>query len=112
MPDLSRQAKQRRRWAAEILRVASDVPSYGSPEFLQLDDGDARKVASVVRAAECWATAGDDYPWITELELEHHRRTEDAELAAFFRDAANRPIRSRWVLRPVVDVHLPDGDAA
>lgn len=94
MPQLSQQAKYRRRWARRIIRSVPDVPIYGSAEFLALPDGDRRKLASIVRAAECWARDADDFEWLAELQLEHHRRADDEELAAFIRSVADRPVRS------------------
>ena len=62
-------AAERSEWARRMIaRAAAPVPAYGSTEWLALPDGDARKVASVVAAAESWALDGD--------ELEERLRAE------------------------------------
>jgi hypothetical protein len=78
-----------------MTRTDGPSPSYGSPEWLALPEGDLRKVAAVVRAAECWATEGD------ELEVRLAREVEQLR-AAFTRDndidyAARRDAhRAEW----------------
>lgn len=70
-----RRMMARRSWAyAMVSRCTSPPPIYGSPEWMALTDGDVRKVAAVVNAAECWARQGD--------ELEENLRAEVAALRA------------------------------
>lgn len=64
------------------------LPSYGSPEWLALPEGDRRKVAAVVVAAECWATDLDDLPARTLAESRAFKAAEDADYQA--RAAAHR----------------------
>lgn len=37
-----------------LARAARPIPRYGSPEWDALPDGDLRRVAAVLVAAECW----------------------------------------------------------
>lgn len=37
-----------------LARTGRPIPRYGSPEWNALPDGDLRRVAAVVVAAECW----------------------------------------------------------
>jgi hypothetical protein len=101
-------AEQRRRWAYRLIsRCATPGPAYGSPEWLALPDG-PEKVAAVVRAAECWATEGDDLLENLRAEIELSqaalKATEDADYIAS-RDAH----RADWTgggFRP--NAGLPD----
>ncbi|RLV49000.1 hypothetical protein D9V37_10475 [Nocardioides mangrovicus] len=84
---MSPDVETRRRWAARMLaRCTVPAPTYGSREFNSLPDGDVRRVAAVVRAAEAWARCGDELveSLHAELELarEAHKRAEDAEYLA------------------------------
>lgn len=78
----------RRRWAAGMIAKAAGlgIPTYGSPEWLALPEGNLAKVAAVVRAAECHARAGDELEDQLRAEVEElrraHKRNEDAEYAA------------------------------
>jgi hypothetical protein len=73
-------AEARKRWARRMMaRAGGPSPAYGTPEWLALPEGDLHKVAAVVRAAECWATEGD------ELE-ERLRREVEALRAAYKHD--------------------------
>ena len=62
------------------------IPGYGSPEWLALPDGDRRKVAGVVVAAECWAREADELEDRLRLEVEAlqraHKAAEDADYCA------------------------------
>jgi len=81
-------ATMRRRWAyALIRRSPTPAPLYGTPEWIALADDDAGKVAAVVVAAECWATAGDT------LELDLRREVEAARLA--YKQAEDDDYRAR-----------------
>jgi hypothetical protein len=47
----------RAEFVVTLLRLGGQVgpiPTYGSPEWEQVPDGDPRRLAAVVRAAECW----------------------------------------------------------
>lgn len=78
----------RRRWAAGMIGKAAglEIPEYGSPQWLALPEGNLAKVASVIRAAECWARAGDELEADLRAEVEEarkaHKRHEDAEYVA------------------------------
>lgn len=73
----------RSRWARRMIdAVGEPVPAYGSEEWLALPEGDRRKVAAVVVAAECWATDLDDLADRLRLEFEAHKRAEDAAYVA------------------------------
>ena len=77
----------RKRWARRMMtRADGPSPAYGTPEWLALPEGDLRKVAAVVRAAECWATDGDELEERLRREVEAlraaHKRDEDADYAA------------------------------
>lgn len=55
--------EDRRAWAAEHIREMSgglSVPRYGTRAWANLPDDNPLKLASVLRAAELWATDGDD----------------------------------------------------
>ncbi|MCW2780167.1 MAG: hypothetical protein JWR35_616 [Marmoricola sp.] len=83
----------RKRWARRLIAAAeTPIPRYGSAEWLVLPEGDARKVAAVVVAAELWAHEADELEERLRVELDLARRafkaTEDAEYAA--RAAAHR----------------------
>jgi hypothetical protein len=81
-------AAARRHWAEQMMRRATGttVPTYGSPEWLALSEGDVRKVAAVVRAAESWAREGDDLEESLRVEVlqmqQAHKALEDAEYVA------------------------------
>jgi hypothetical protein len=77
------QSTDRQRWARRMIDAANGpVPSYGSPEWLTLPDGDVRKVAAVVVAAECWAT-DPELTWVEALyAATAHKATEDADYHA------------------------------
>jgi hypothetical protein len=77
----------RQRWARALMkRAGGRVPPYGSAEWLALPEGDSRKVAAVVRAAECWATDGDNLEERLRVEVEAlqaaHKAAEDADYEA------------------------------
>lgn len=85
-------AESRRRWAHRMVtRCPSSVPLYGSAEWLGLPEGDVRKVAAVVRAAEAWATEGDELEALARLA---HKKAEDSEYVE--RREAHR---ERWLIR-------------
>jgi len=86
----------RRRWARRLIaRCEGKPPTYGTGEWLALPEGDGRKVAAVVLAAESWAAEGDELETRLRAEVEAmrlaHKRLEDEEYAAR-RDAH----RSQW----------------
>ena len=77
----------RRRWARRLIsRCQTPPPAYGSAEWLSLPEGDGRKVAAVVIAAESWATDGDELETQLRTEVEAmrlaHKRLDDEEYAA------------------------------
>lgn len=79
-------AEWRRRWAYGLISRAQTPPArYGSPEWLALPDG-PEKIASVVIAAEAWASAGDTLEETLRAQLDAerqaHKRAEDAEYVA------------------------------
>jgi len=79
----------RARWARRLIDAAEKpLPQYGSADWQALPDGDARKIAAVVVAAECWATDADNLAEAVMLEAEAFKRTEDADYQA--RAAAHR----------------------
>lgn len=94
---MSSEIERRREWARLKIGQAAGllIPQYGSVEFLTLPETSFAKMASAVRAAECWARAGDDLTDDLALELEQTRRVrkqfEDAEYVA---DIAEH--RERW----------------
>lgn len=62
-------ARRRRTWARRMIRAADGpLPRYGDTAWLALPDGDRRKVAAVVIAAEAWARDAD--------QLARHLRDE------------------------------------
>jgi hypothetical protein len=80
---------RRRYWARRMVDKArgAEIPTYGSPEWACLPEDDARWVAAVVIAAECWARAGDS--------LEDDLRREVADLRRAFRADEDRDYRRR-----------------
>lgn len=77
----------RRRWAERMLiQAGTPVPRYGSPEWLALPEGDRRKVAAVIVAAECWAREADEIEDRLRVEIEFsriaHKLIDDAEYVA------------------------------
>ncbi len=87
----------RRKWWARVLiargRSRGEVPCYGSRAWLDLPDGDARKVAGVVIAAECWAADGDDLVSRLHREVAQERAEHDAREAEVYANLA-RGVRS------------------
>jgi Protein of unknown function (DUF2742) len=74
----------------DLGRRHGDIPIYGSPEWEQLDVGDPRRFASVVRAAECWRRDGE--PGAIREQLE--------------RELAENDLLARWRVRQAgLDVH-------
>ena len=77
----------RRRWAERMLiQAGTPVPRYGSADWLALPEGDRRKVAAVIVAAECWAREADELEDRLRVEVEFsriaHKWAEDAEYVA------------------------------
>lgn len=78
----------RRYWARKLIDKArgQEIPPYGSLEWNALPEGDARKVAAVVVAAEAWAQMGDELEETLRREVEELRRAfkadEDADYVA------------------------------
>ena len=87
----------RRYWARRMIDKAggASIPPYGGHEWLSLPEGDPRKVAAVIVAAESWATAGDHME--TDLRREmatmrrEHKRRDDEEYAD-----AQQAHREQW----------------
>ena len=108
-------AERRKEWSRPYIRTAPESPAYGTPEWLALPEG-PEKIAAVVRAAECWATDGDELEERLRLQLETsrlaHKQAEDAEYLAR-RDAWHtewgnrsfRPHPSNRAQQPVTCVH-------
>lgn len=68
----------REEWVARYLTAArGPLPVYGTPEWEALPDG-PEKVASVVRAAECWRLDGERLAERLQAELEAVQRAEKA----------------------------------
>jgi hypothetical protein len=69
-----------------IHRCTTPPPQYGSEEWLNLPEGDFRKIAGVVNAAECWARDGDNLAENLRAEVEAlraaHKANDDAEYVA------------------------------
>ena len=89
----------RQRWAQRMIAAAgTPLPRYGSPEWLELPEGDRRKVAAVIVAAECWAREADELEERLRVEVEFsriaHKLIDDAEYVAR-RDAH----RAEWKAR-------------
>lgn len=84
---LDRLPYRRRRWAQRIIaRAATPPPSYGSADWDALPEGDVRRAAAAVVAAECWAQMEERLVEDLQLELrlaaEAHKRLDDAEYVA------------------------------
>jgi hypothetical protein len=86
----------RKAWSRPFIAKTPDSPAYGTPEWLALPHGPA-KIAAVVRAAECWATDGDNLEARLRIELDAaaaepgetaRKEAEDAERVE--RQAAHR----------------------
>ena len=103
------QTSDRHRWARRMLDAAEGpIPSYGSPEWLALPEGDRRKVAAVVIAAECWAT-DPEWTWIEALyAATAFRDAEDADYLA--RADAHR--REWSNLRPCKGAYADRGEVS
>ncbi|MFE8011474.1 hypothetical protein ACFU3O_01900 [Streptomyces antibioticus] len=60
-------------WAEARCRyLASDFPTYGSPEWRALHPDDPRRFAAVIDAAECWRKYGDEeglLQWFREASV-------------------------------------------
>lgn len=93
---------RRKAWARTYIQRGKGSPMYGTPEWLALPDDHPGKVAACVRAAECWATEGDEYEGRIEHELDAlalaHKRIDDAEFVA-----AGEAHAHRW--RHLTDSH-------
>jgi len=77
----------RRSWSYRLIsRCSVPPPKFGTREWLSLAEGDHRKIAAVVIAAEAWARGGDELPELLAQEVADARRafkeTEDAEYRA------------------------------
>jgi hypothetical protein len=61
-------------------------PPVRSPDWLALPEGHPAKVAAVVRAAEAWASTGDDLTANLSIEVDRlrteHKRLDDAGYVA------------------------------
>ncbi len=69
----------RRSWAYRLLRRCTEPPPvYGSVQWLTLPEGSPAKVGAVVRAAECWAQAGDNLADDLRCELDARRQADKA----------------------------------
>lgn len=80
-------AHARRRWAYKMVaRCSAPPPAYGTAEWLALPEGSIEKVAAVIRAAECWATDGDNLHENLRAQAEAaaraHKQLDDAEYVA------------------------------
>ncbi|MFD0772633.1 hypothetical protein ACFQZ2_01705 [Streptomonospora algeriensis] len=84
-PPDSAEIRYRKRWSSILVargKQAGDIPVYGSTDWAQLPDSDPRKAAAAIRAAEAWASEGDDLAFRLRRE-DHERRTvEDAHWEA------------------------------
>ena len=80
-------AEARRSWVRSMLAdVPRPIPKFGSPQWLALPDGDRRKVAGVVVAAESYARDADELEDRLRAEVDALRladkRADDAEYVA------------------------------
>lgn len=108
------QVDARKSWARPYIAADRDAPAYGTPEWLALPDGPT-KIAAVVRAAECWATDGDNLEANLTAELDaaaaFAAKTAADETFVRRRDA-HRLEWSRKSWRPHPANRRPRGDAA
>jgi len=87
----------RRYWARRMIDKAggASIPTYGSSSWLALPEGDPRKVAAVIVAAECWAQSGDTLEGDLRRELatmrREHKRRDDEDYAD-----AQQAHREQW----------------
>lgn len=78
----------RRYWARRLIDAAGGqrIPRYGSAGWAALPEGDPRRVAACVIAAESWAADGDDLEDRLRRELDNRwyadKSREDADYAA------------------------------
>lgn len=69
-------AYRRRAWAYRFIsRVSTPGVVYGSPEFLAMPEG-PEKWGIAIRAAECWASDGDNLKENLRVELEAARHAD------------------------------------
>ncbi len=65
----------RRSWSYRLIsRCSVPPPKFGTREWLSLAEGDHRKIAAVVIAAEAWARGGDELPELLAQEVADARR--------------------------------------
>lgn len=89
-------SQPRRCWAyAMISRCSTPPPRYGSEAWTALTDGDVRKVAGVVIAAEQWAIDGDNLESKLRAELDNVRRAVKEALDAEYVDRRDSH-RDNW----------------
>lgn len=93
----------------------AQTPAYGSAEWDCLPDGDARKRAACIIAAECWATQAENLVRDLEIELrvarEANRTAEDlAYKAAIEQHAADWSWLTRAPRSPFADQEIPPRD--
>ncbi|MGI8578631.1 MAG: hypothetical protein ACR2KG_12140 [Nocardioidaceae bacterium] len=88
-PDVRGARRARRSWSYRLIRKAmAPVPPFGSREWVDLPEGSAERIASVVVAAEAWATDRDELPAHLAYELdamraESKRLDDDAYVARY-----------------------------
>jgi hypothetical protein len=81
---------RRKAWAARFIEAASDA-EYGSPAWAELPEGPA-KWGAAMRAAECWATDGDNLAANLAAALDGRA----ADLAKNAEDAVYVAQRDAW----------------
>ncbi len=102
---------RRKAWAYALLRrCQTPPPPYGSHEWLALPDDSPYKVGSVVRAAEAWATDGDNLASDLEREIDERRRADKALEDAEYQ-AASSEHRRRWRHLRIVPARDPNPGA-
>ena len=89
---------RRRRWSYALVRRAkAPIPAFGSKAWMNLTEGSAEKVASVVVAAEAWARDADDIEARLQREVAESRRAFERLDAELHRAAVAPLTRARVV---------------
>lgn len=88
-PSLPNVSTQRRYWARMHIDADINAPEYGSFAWSALPDSHPGKLAAAIRAAECWASEGDDLEQNLRREIEAMRFAFKAEEDAEYRARAS-----------------------
>lgn len=92
-------------WAAPFL-ADEDVPVFGSPEWVALEDTDPRRASAVVRAALGWWRAGEPLEALQAAALAEAGKAALASSGPYTRDTLVREMRTFAELDR--DRHLPE----